>query len=93
MVLTRILVYLIIFLLVARALRGFFAGVSQGMRGQAAPSRRPSQRPGVRMARDPVCGTFVLPGSSLAVRDAEGLHHFCSDKCRDAFMARARRSS
>jgi YHS domain-containing protein len=93
MVLTRFLVYLLLVLLVVRALRGFFAGMAQGMRGQAAPSRRPFQRPGVRMARDPVCGTFVIPGSSLAVRDADGLHHFCSDKCRDAFVARARRSS
>ena len=93
MVLTRILVYVIIFLLVARALRGFFAGVSQGIRGQAAPSRRPGQGQSVRMARDPVCGTFVIPGAALAVRDGDGLHHFCSDKCRDAFVARARRSS
>ncbi len=91
MVLTRFLVYLLIGLLVARALRGFFGGLAQGLSGQPGPSRRKQQ--GVRMARDPVCGTFVIPTGALAVRDAEGLHHFCSDKCRDAFVSRARRSS
>jgi YHS domain-containing protein len=94
MLLTRFLVYLLLLLLLVRALRGFFAGLSQGMRGQAAPPRRGVQKErGVRMARDPICGTFVIPANALAVRDANGLHHFCSDKCRDAFVARARRTS
>ncbi len=91
MLVTRFLVYLVVFLLVARALRGFFAGISQGLSGQPGPSRRNDRS--VRMARDPVCGTFVIPATALAVRDADGLHHFCSDKCRQAFLARAGRSS
>jgi YHS domain-containing protein len=87
----RVIVYLLIVLLVSRALRQFFGGLAQGMRGDRGPSRRMDQ--GVRMARDPVCGTFVIPANALAVRDAAGVHHFCSDKCRDAFVARARRTS
>lgn len=89
--LTRVIVYLLIVLLVARALRQLFGGVAQGMRGDRGPARRIDQ--GVRMVRDPVCGTFVIPANALAVRDADGVHHFCSDKCRDAFVARARRTS
>ena len=91
MFLTRILVYLVIVLLAARMLRQFFGAVAQGMRGERGPSRRIDR--GVRMARDPICGTFVIPSSALAVRDADGVHHFCSDTCRDAFVARARRTS
>jgi YHS domain-containing protein len=91
MFLTRFVLYALVVLLVARALRLFFAGFAQGMRGKPGPSRRIEQS--VRMARDPICGTFVIPSSAVAVRDASGLHHFCSDKCRDAFMSRARRSS
>ncbi len=91
MSLTRFLIYLVIFLLVARALRGFFAGISQGLSGQPGPPRRNDRS--VRMVRDPVCGTFVIPGTALAVRDSDGLHHFCSDKCREAFLARAPRPS
>ena len=91
MFLTRVILYLFLVLLVARALRQLFGGLAQGMRGDAHPSRRVDQ--GVRMARDPVCGTFVIPAGALAVRDADGLHHFCSAKCRDAFVARGRRTS
>ncbi len=91
MFLIRLAAYLVLVLLVARALRGFLGGVAQGMRGDARQSRRIDQ--GVRMVRDPICGTFVIPSAALAVRDANGLHHFCSDRCRDAFVARARRTS
>ncbi len=90
MLLTRVIVYLLIVLLLARALRQFLGGLAQGMRGGQPPSRRIEQ--GVRMARDPICGTFVIPANALAVRDAAGLHHFCSQKCRDTFVARARRT-
>ncbi len=88
---TRVIIYLLLVLLVARALRQFFGGLAQGMRGDRGPSPRVDQ--GVRMVRDPICGTFVIPASALAVRDADGVHHFCSDRCRDAFVARARRTS
>jgi YHS domain-containing protein len=40
------------------------------------------------MARDPVCGTFVVPSSALAVRGKSGTVYFCSDKCRQAFVSR-----
>jgi len=89
--LLRVIVYLVIGLLATRALRQLLAGVAQGMRGDRGPSRRIDQ--GVKMVRDPICGTFVIPASAHAVRDANGVHHFCSDKCRDAFVARARRTS
>jgi hypothetical protein len=91
MFLTRVILYLVVVLLAARALRQFLGHVAEGMRSDGSPSRRIDQ--GVRMARDPICGTFVIPASALAVRDADGLHHFCSAKCRDAFMARGRRTS
>lgn len=89
MFLTRVIVYVLIVLIALRLLRQLLNGVAQGMRG-VGPSRRMDQ--GVRMVRDPVCGTFVIPANALAVRDADGVHHFCSDKCRDAFVARTRRT-
>jgi len=91
MFLTRFVLYVLLVLFLVRALRRFLAGFVVGLRGGPDPSRRIEQ--GVRMARDPICGTFVIPSSAVAVRDGSGLHHFCSDKCRDAFMSRARRSS
>jgi YHS domain-containing protein len=89
MLLTRFILYVLIVLVLARALRRFFAGFAQGLGGRSAPSRRIDE--GVRMVRDPICGTFVIPAGALVLRDAAGVHHFCSDKCRDAFVARTRR--
>jgi hypothetical protein len=42
----------------------------------------------VKMVRDPVCGTFILP--DRAVRLVEGGRdiHFCSTGCRDKYRAR-----
>ncbi len=91
MLVLRVLVWLIFVLIVVRALRQFLGHVAEGMRGESGPARRIDQ--GVRMARDPVCGTFVIPASALALRDADGVHHFCSTTCRDAFVARSRRTS
>ncbi len=85
--LTRFVLYALLFLLVARALGRFFSGIAQGL----GTSERPGPEKGVRMARDPICGTFVIPAKALAVRDGDGLHHFCSSKCREAFLARAGR--
>ncbi len=91
MFLTRLILGVVVVLLAVRALRQLLAHVAEGMRGESGPARPLDQ--GVRMARDPVCGTFVIPASALAVRDADGVHHFCSTTCRDAFVARSRRTS
>jgi YHS domain-containing protein len=88
--LTKFLLAVAVFLLVARSIRGLIGGIAEGMGG--GRSRTGSPERGVRMVRDPVCGTFVIPADAVAVRDADGLHHFCSDKCRKTFLARAGRS-
>jgi YHS domain-containing protein len=89
--LIRFLLLSILFTLVLRSLRQLFRSVMQGM-GVEQGSRPPrAVDRGVRMVRDPICGTHVIPGNSLAVRDRDGLHCFCSDTCRDAFLGKARR--
>ena len=40
------------------------------------------------MVRDPVCGTFVLPSRATSMRDRNGPHYFCSDRCRQAYQRR-----
>jgi YHS domain-containing protein len=39
------------------------------------------------MARDPVCGTFVLPERALTLVDGRSRVFFCSDVCRDKYRA------
>ena len=85
--LARFLIWVLFLLVVWRALRSLFAGVVQGASGPPAPPAGPPEK-GEMMVRDPVCGTFVLPSRAVLVRDRNGTHHFCSDRCRQAYQQR-----
>jgi YHS domain-containing protein len=43
---------------------------------------------GVRMVRDPVCGTYIVPDRALFLTDGSRQVFFCSTTCRDAYRAR-----
>ena len=83
--LARILVWALFVLVVWRALRSLIAGIVKGASPPEAPRGGPPEK-GELMVRDPVCGTFVLPSRSVSLRDRNGTHHFCSDRCRQAFQ-------
>jgi uncharacterized protein len=85
--LTRFLLWAVLFLLVGRAIRRFFAGVAQGAAPPPARAQRQPSPPdkGELMVRDPVCGTFVLPSRAASTRDRSGTHYFCSERCREAY--------
>ena len=38
------------------------------------------------LVKDPVCGAYISPDSSVSVRDGETVHRFCSYECRDKFL-------
>jgi YHS domain-containing protein len=81
---TLLLVLLIIFLLrfVMRLVRGIAQGMSEG-----AQSSRRGERAAVKMIADPVCGTYVIPGKALHIARGRETHYFCSEACRDKWMA------
>ena len=86
--LIRFLLLSILLTLVLRAMSRFLGSVALGMGGvQGSRPPRGVDR-GVRMVRDPVCGTYVVPGNAPAARDRDGVHYFCSDKCRETFLGR-----
>ena len=37
------------------------------------------------MVRDPVCGTYVVPGKALELARGRETLYFCSEKCRDEY--------
>jgi len=83
--------YILLFLLVAFLARAFwrlFAGFIEGVTGTPRGARVP--RRGVQMVRDPVCGTFVVPGRAVMLVEGAERVHFCSDRCRDQYRARVR---
>lgn len=88
----RVLLWALAIVMVVRAVARFIQGLAEG--AGAGPARRPSPgttaplAKGELMARDPVCGTYVVQSRALSVRDGNGVQYFCSDKCRQAFQSR-----
>lgn len=88
----RSLLLLVLFLLMVRFVWRLLGGIVQGAMsaGPADPGaarRGPAAPPAVKMERDPVCGTFVVPGKALELARKGETLYFCSDKCRDQFVA------
>jgi YHS domain-containing protein len=82
----RLILILLLIVFIARTFWRVIDGVLEGMRKGAPP--RPPSRGGIQMARDPVCGTFVIPERSVTLDVGARQIHFCSTECRDAFRAR-----
>jgi len=82
----RFILISLLIIIVARALWRLVDGVIEGASGKPRAPRPPLG--GVPMARDPVCGTFVVPDRAITL--AEGRRHiyFCSTSCRDKYRAR-----
>lgn len=73
---------LILLWLVLRAVLRLVRGIAEGVRGiQATPAS-------VALVRDPVCGTFVAPGTALSLGTGIQTRFFCSEDCRRTYQAR-----
>src|SRR5947208_1409050 len=90
----RFLLLSILLTIVLRAGAAVWGGIMRELRGPGA-DRGSGRRAGgvpqqsVQMARDPVCGTFVLPASALVLAvPGGGRVYFCSAECRDKYRAR-----
>jgi YHS domain-containing protein len=69
----RLLLLLFIIRAILRLARGIMAGLNPP--GERHPTAVP-------LARDPVCGTFVVPSQALTAGSGADLRYFCSEKCR-----------
>ena len=81
----RFFLFVVLALFALRAIARFFGGLAQGARSDQL------RQPGVpvKMAKDPVCGTFVVPGKALSLSAGGATHWFCSERCRAEFARRA----
>jgi YHS domain-containing protein len=76
---------LLLLVFVLRAIMRLWNGIVEGMR--LPPSEPPSAVP---LARDPVCGTFVVPSRALTGGTGADMRFFCSENCRRTYeMKRA----
>lgn len=80
----KLLLYAILILLVARAFWRVVDGILDGARGPGGRDRRAAP---VKLVRDPVCGTFVAPGTALSLSAGGTTHYFCSEECRSKYRA------
>ncbi|RPJ71861.1 MAG: hypothetical protein EHM24_10960 [Acidobacteria bacterium] len=79
--LIRFLLLVILCVLLARTLRGVLASAIAASRQEPRRPSGPSR--GVKMVRDPVCGTFLPPGNALSLTERGTVLYFCSEACRD----------
>jgi YHS domain-containing protein len=77
----------ILLIILARLFWRVLDGLVEGVSGKSR-RRRPT-REGVKLFRDPVCGTHVAPGSGLSLTAGGTTHYFCSEKCRNDFAKKA----
>ncbi len=83
----RVILLFVMALLALRAVARFMGGLTEAARGDA-PRARAAEAP-VKMAKDPVCGTFVVPGKALSASANGATVWFCSEQCRDTFTRRS----
>ncbi len=90
--LTRFLLWALLLTLVFRAIGRIIRGIAEGA-GGAPPRRREGGRSstttpakGELMARDPVCGTYVVQSRAVSARGRDGVQYFCSEKCRSEYL-------
>ena len=89
----RFIVISLILTIALRVIASTYAAFMQGLRGSDGEVPRGRRRshtatPAVQMARDPVCGIFVVPERAVSIADGQSRVYFCSEKCRDAYRAR-----
>jgi YHS domain-containing protein len=82
----RLALYVVFAIFAARAFWRLVDGIIEGVTGPRPRGQAPQR--GVSMARDPVCGTFVLPERAVALGDGRSRLFFCSNRCRDEYRAR-----
>ena len=71
------IVRLLLLYFIIRAVSRLLRGIAEGMR--VPQVQQPSAVP---LARDPVCGTFVVPSLALTIGSGAQTRFFCSEKCR-----------
>ncbi|PYR94984.1 MAG: hypothetical protein DMF84_03035 [Acidobacteria bacterium] len=80
----RVIIFLLLVYFVARAVWRLVYGIAEGLSGR----RDPQSPSAVALARDPVCGTYVVPSRALTSGSGNDLHFFCSERCRQAWSKR-----
>jgi YHS domain-containing protein len=77
----RLLLVLVLIRVLSRLIGGVIAGMAEKKGRQGGP---------VQLVRDPICGTYVVPARALPLTAAGVTQYFCSERCREQFLTKAR---
>ena len=80
----RLIIWLALLIVIGRIVWRFVYAVFEG----AGMLRERPDRSAVKLVRDPVCGTYVVPAKALTAGSGPSLQYFCSEKCRQQWSAR-----
>lgn len=86
---------ILLILFIVRMVVSFFSGGKRtGAPGTGGTRRtgstRGTEKAVAKLVRDPQCGTYVSETTAIAARHGGEVLHFCSDKCRDEYLAAPR---
>jgi YHS domain-containing protein len=84
---TRLLLLAILLLVVAWAFWRLIDGIIETFGGKPSRTRKRGAT-AVKLARDPVCGTWVSPANALAAQDGSEIFYFCSDRCLSEYRSK-----
>jgi YHS domain-containing protein len=69
-------------------LKGFAEAMRPGSTTQANGGRQADQVPLTgELKKDPVCGTYIATATSIKEKVGGQVIHFCSQECRDKYVA------
>jgi YHS domain-containing protein len=91
----RAIFYLLITVFIITVLKSIIGIVLKGMSDVLKPPGAPAGRPRNshevpltgELKKDPVCGTYIAAASSIKKTVAGQTVHFCSEDCRDKYVA------
>ena len=83
----RVILFMLLAFYLSRAVWRLLDGIVEGASGPRSQPRSQAPERGVAMARDPVCGTFVLPANAVTLVDGRNRLYFCSDACREKYRS------
>ena len=82
--LIRVMIVFGLVLVALSALRGLF---SRSTPRTTAPSDRSGPTRSGKLVKDPICGTYVTQDKSISANRGSEMFHFCSEDCREKFLA------
>jgi len=85
----RLLQFLALLFVARYVFRSVAQWLTEGTERQRVGGPHDGNKPVYRgqMVRDPVCGLFLLKESAIQEQVDDETHHFCSNKCREAFRS------